>query len=701
MQPPTLLPVALHHGEALRVHITERSARLGVIAKELKEELFGIDDVIDRVIESVRAWYVLPELINRPVIVCLWGLTGTGKTQLTRSLAQKMNFYSRFVEVQMDGFSNDGGQRSSTISGMLADTITQGEPGILVLDEWQRYRTVDAQGKDVRVERYMDVWTLLSDGIIAPAISFMENLHMELASAEYHEDRHRSRTPGSRYLFSGDADDDEEVSDGQDGVAQEDGSGGTGHSTATRPPRRFSLSPYESKELKSSLKLKEPLTEIMTWSRATVMQQLQAFCDNPAMWETDYSRLLIFVCGNLDEMYAELASRVEDCDSDADVFHAMTSRLSVIDVKRALASRFKPEQIARLGNTHIVYPSFARSTFEKLVQVTADRYVKDVERTSGLRFQLSDGLLEQLYVNGVFSLQGTRPLFSSIHSILSGALVNFTLWALEQGAQAGDGVWLDVQLTEQAVDSTLEYSQIDPATEGAPAFKVQNTAALVASYGGYTRRLPILLEILQLQERRDPDYKALLAVHEAGHAVVYTALFGRAPVELKIHVASHPGGYNTLAGRKATTRADMRDAICVDLAGRAAELVVFGAEHVTSGGLGDLTQATQRAAEYVRFLGFDGRISRTDLQSDESDSVNTDMAPTNVAIEKLLKLQSRRARDILKRHRVELLTIAQALQARGAVEPQEILQWMGLNAQQQGIAPFASMLDHYRLDISG
>ena len=31
----------------------------------------------------MRAWYVLPEIIKRPVIFCLWGLTGTGKTQLT------------------------------------------------------------------------------------------------------------------------------------------------------------------------------------------------------------------------------------------------------------------------------------------------------------------------------------------------------------------------------------------------------------------------------------------------------------------------------------------------------------------------------------------------------------------------------------------------------------------------------------------
>ena len=169
------VPITEHDSSvSLQARITECSHQLARLAAELKTELFGIDDAIDRVIESMRAWYVLPDLINRPVIICLWGLTGTGKTQLTRSIAQKLGFYDRFVEVQMDGFSNGSGYRSSSISGMLADSgIKEGAPGILVLDEFQRFRTVSVKGEDVKVERYQDVWTLLSDGRLPPALSFM------------------------------------------------------------------------------------------------------------------------------------------------------------------------------------------------------------------------------------------------------------------------------------------------------------------------------------------------------------------------------------------------------------------------------------------------------------------------------------------------------------------------------------------------
>lgn len=74
--------------QQLRMQLAHKNRQLQQIAAQLKTELFGIDAIIDRVIDSVRAWYLLPELVTRPVIVCLWGLTGTGKTQLVRRLAR-------------------------------------------------------------------------------------------------------------------------------------------------------------------------------------------------------------------------------------------------------------------------------------------------------------------------------------------------------------------------------------------------------------------------------------------------------------------------------------------------------------------------------------------------------------------------------------------------------------------------------------
>jgi cell division protease FtsH len=623
----------------LRAQLAARSNRLEQVAAELKTELFGIDAVIDRVIESLRAWYVLPALISRPVIVCLWGLTGTGKTQLTRSLAKKLGFYDKFVEVQMDGFSNDSGYRASTISGMLGESgIEEGAPGILVLDEFQRYRTVDGDGDDVKVERYMDVWTLLSDGRLPPALSFMNELEMSLAGSYYSQQRRQER---------GRDDDD-----------------------AGKPPAKFSLSPHEASEFKQTLKLKEPILQIMGWTAQDIHVRMQAFRDSQVHWETNYSQLLVFVCGNLDEMYEDTARRVEDCDTDADIFHALTSRMSIIDVKRALSERFKPEQIARLGNNHVIYPSFSRATYQKLISVTVVRYLADMQASSGLCFAVTPALKDEIYNNAVFPAQGTRPLFSSIHALLSAPLVSSALWALENGAIRGDALTMDVDATQ---------------------------SQLVTRFGTLTQRWPVNLELNRLKQRTDPDFRALLAVHEAGHGLVYALLFGQPPQELKINVATFAGGYNNYERPKALSKRNLQDTVCVSLAGRAAEAMVFGDAACTSGAEGDLKRATAVAAQYVRHYGFAKHLSRRDVATDAGENLNTEVQPSNPLIEELLQQQYARAQGLLLNNASIFMRITQALTCEGEVSQEALAQWLGLTLRRDigVLEPYAHLLSQF------
>src|SRR5262249_24134873 len=149
---------------------------------------------------------------------------------------------------------------------------------------------------------------------------------------------------------------------------------------------------------------------------------------------------LVFVTGNLDEMYKRVATRVEDCDTDADIFHRFTKRLSVIDVKKALAERFRPEQVARLGNNHVVYPSLDRAAYQRMIAELCARWAEEASRTSGLQTEAGADVRDEIYANAVFPAQGTRPLFSSVQSLLGATLVNATVRAVEQGAQAGDAL---------------------------------------------------------------------------------------------------------------------------------------------------------------------------------------------------------------------------------------------------------------------
>lgn len=620
-----------HEMNALREHIAQRNAQLDAIAGELKCELYGIDHAIDRVIDSVRAWFVLPEIISRPVIVCLWGLTGTGKTQLTRSLARKLGFYDRFVEVQMDGFSNDIGSSCDTISGMLSNSgIAEGSPGILVLDEFQRYRTIDHDGDDIKVQRYVDVWTLLSDGRLPPSLAVISELEMSLASSHYREDRKKARQS---------TDDDDVVDFGEMTQVTE------------VPGARFTLTPYRASELKRTLKLQESLLEVMAFSALDIHERLIEFRAHPESWETDYSKLLIFVCGNLDEMYAETAKRVEDCDSDADIFHQLTQRLSLIDVKRSLTTRFRPEQIARLGNNHVVYPSFNRATYEHLIKATCHRYTDEIRGTSKLDFEISCKLLDEIYRNAVFPAQGTRPLFSSIHALLSAPLVNFTLWALECGAPAGAKVSL-------TVDDSLQH--------------------LVAQFGHQVSMRPVRFELSRLRQRNQADFKALLSVHEAGHGLLYALLFQQAPQEIKINAATFAGGYNRYLSQKTQSARNILDSICVVLGGRAAETMVFGEQSCSNGSENDLSSATAMAAQYIRHWGFGSRLSRSDVAESRDENINTDVLSSNGVIEEILQRQFARAKQLLKEHADVFRRMTRALANDGEIAKETLTQWLDL-----------------------
>lgn len=626
----------MNDADALRQQLADRNRRLQDVAATLKTELFGIDPIIDRVVDAVRAWYVLPELVARPVVVCLWGLTGTGKTQLVRRLAQLLGFYDRFVEVQMDGFSNGASWRGAqSISGMLGESgVREGEPGILALDEFQRFRTIDNKRAELRVERYQDVWALLSDGRLPPSISLLNDIETAIAEAAFDAER----------ADTGDA------------------------------ALRFKLRSWEAQALQRNLKLAEPLMEIMSWTPDQIQERLRLFRESGQhRWETDYSRLLVFVCGNLDEMYEDLATSVDDCDSDADIFHALTGTLSVIDVKQALNRRFKPEQVARLGNEHVVYPSLSRHAYERLIAQGCERYARETAGRCGLRFELDASVHEQVYANGVFPAQGTRPLFSSMHAILGAGLPKAALWALEQGAAAGDHVRL--------------------AADG---------RSLVAHWQGRSQAIAAPFEISRLRQRNNADFRALLAVHEAGHGLVHALLFGRAPQEIKIHVASFEGGYNAYTSRKVWSHRNLRDAICTSLAGRAAELLVFGPDLASSGAEGDLRKATETASRMLRYLGHGTRIARSDVSVHAEDHLCTDVAATDAPIEALLQAEHARATQLLQAHRGALLALVDELTARGQVTPARFAAVVGwtLATPADALDPYAARLAAFRDDAS-
>jgi cell division protease FtsH len=287
-----------------------------------------------------------------------------------------------------------------------------------------------------------------------------------------------------------------------------------------------------------------------------------------------------------------------------------------------------------------------------------------------LSFELSGELKQQIYNNSVFPAQGTRPVFSSIHAMLSAPLVNSTLWALERGAKPGDTLTITVDATQKQLETR---------------------------YGGLSHCWPVVFELDGLKQRTDANFRALLAVHEAGHALVYSLLFGHPPQEVKINAASFSGGYNSYSPMEAQSARNIIDKICVCVGGLAAESMVFGNELRTSGSESDIEKATQYAAQYVRHLGFGKRLGKVDVASQSGEDLNTDVHPSNQELEAILQTQFKRAETLLAHQSAVFLQITQSLELNGQLTKEELATMLNLPAGEVPVVfePYAQLLRQF------
>ena len=116
---------------------------------------------------------------------------------------------------------------------------------------------------------------------------------------------------------------------------------------------------------------------------------------------------------------------------------------------------------------------------------------------------------------------------------------------------------------------------------------------------------------LSARPLQDSAKKRLIAYHEIGHALVAALLPAADPVD-KVTILPRGGaaGYARLMPDEERldsglyTRAYLQADLVVMLGGRAAELVVFGAQEVTQGASGDLQTVARLAREMVTRFGF-------------------------------------------------------------------------------------------------
>ncbi|MBK6886895.1 MAG: peptidase M41 [Tetrasphaera sp.] len=611
-----------------REGIAARRTRLEEAREALKNHFVGIDRIIDELCDAVMVWYVAPELLTRPVIVNLWGMTGVGKTDLVRRLVRALDITDRFVEIELSN-ADSTTWHSSVVSRLSESGALEGRPTFMLFDEIQRFNTLDHEGNPVPNTKFSDFWELLSDGRLARREN--PDLQYFIASLSYSAaDLARRRKAG------------EEIPDPTIGI-------------------------WQAKELKSVLRLTDDLEQLAALTPEQALVRARGAQAMKVVYEPiDCSRSLILVSGNLDEAFT-MATAGAEADVDADLFAAYAEKVTVVDIKTALTRRFKPEQVARFGNTHLIYSSLRQRDFVELIQREVDRVRMTVRDRFGVEVLVDPSVNALIYRNGVFPVQGVRPVFSSVADILENNLAKLLFRAVLDGR----------------ADIAISYDEA--------------ARQLVGQVGPERVTLPFTGRLDKIREGNPPDKVANVAVHEAGHAVLYAVHFRLAPLQLTARVAAtYVSGFTSPHPIYDTADALIRQ-VKVALAGGIAEEIVFGRELASVGRAQDRERATILIVDFIRRHGFDSEFQANYMLPNE---YSMDRGVTDPDIEKMVARLAAETRAELGTHRAALLALAEALRVAGRLDGAsvaDLLAQHGISCavradSQLIVPPYASLL---------
>lgn len=583
--------------------IETKRAKLEEVKLALKEKFIGIDDVIDKIIDNISLWYLTPEIQFRPLIISLWGITGVGKTDLVRTLVGLLNFNDKFIEIQMD-VKND---YARNVENYLENSgVDSNEPAILLLDEIQRYRTINEHGDMLDNKYFNDVWMLLSDGKFQNNSQRRAEVLELLMDEMYWLDRRTDEDDGK----------DEEAPTPEDTAKAKRSKK---RLKAKKPKTyRFQTSYWTANRFRKMLNLQIPADEIMLMTleeRMKIMEDtLKAGNVNDGK---SYEKLLIFISGNLDNAF-KMADDIEDSETDADVFHELSKRINIVHIKNALATQFKPEQIARFGNNHVIYPCLDKKSYYKIIKKNCFQILQRIEKEHNIKITLSDNIFDVIYRNGVFPTQGVRPAISTVFNVLGSNLPHFMYHALLN----------DVNEFYLDFENKILFSKINE------------------------KRISkeIILDIDSIREGRSIDERTLFAVHELGHALAYALLFNTPPKQININSSGLANGF-VINHTSVDNKTFIKNQIVIFLAGLVAEELVFGEEFKSNGASADILFATDVAGRFVRSYGMNGTVSKVERQVQQSPfHMNYNIDATNDVIEGILADEKKRAKDILTKN---------------------------------------------------
>lgn len=594
--------------------------RLQEVARILKSEFFGIDEAIDSVISYISAWYCLPKIHEKPVVINLWGLTGVGKTSLVLRLIELLELEKDFVKFD---FSNQS--LLDDFPEYFANLSQSDKNGarVFLFDEFQNIKSTDDKRGSMHVGSFFD-W--LDTGVVHYHFPTWvhNNLITELKKLKNALDM------GCKI---------------KNGVVV---SGAHFFQDTPFQGRRVKINPQSTDYMpatafsdlvnRSSNPVFRTSYEMVKHTQTMNGRQLYAFMEEQikaTLKPAEYSmkNCLVFIAGNLDEAFQDIIQQF-DKEVDADTIHESSKKKSLSSVKDALLERLRPEYIARLGNNHVLYPALPAEAYRKFIRENAFSITHSLSQRLGVKFIPTEQCLDIVYKEGVFPSQGLRPVKSTLYSIF---MDKFPPMILKLAAKIEPGHVIEMDINEESEFSlTLKKDDciVDRCSQIMP------------------------LEYLTRKAEKDSEITACVAVHEAGHAIVQVALTGSLPKKISCKTSSDSMmGYVTsnIEKNPVHSKTTLTNKVAVLFGGMEAERLVFGQNYVSLGASHDLMKATQIASNVVRRAGlgsFSGII--TPISSQDQNTLKDHDNKSDAEINEMLDMARDKASEVLNRFRIQL-----------------------------------------------
>lgn len=631
--------------------ILAKKQALENVAAQLKQDFIGLDHIIDEVISLLSPWFIFPESQMRPTIINLWGMTGTGKSAMVKRLVELLEYNRQYVYFDLGEYNGDSSSCLKSTFSYDLSYFHQKEV-IICLDEFQFARTINEGNEEIPGENLRIIWELLDSGKFYHAFhinSYYTKRAMKLSRmlSRCHDkgvELHNGKITTNLSAF-------QEIL-GNFQFGWEDGE--SNDETTKKKSEDYFLSKsfltglgtLSGNLFDSDQDMKETIKEL---SLSGIRQLLMLCIDQEtSMTEMDLSKSLIFNIGNLDEAF--YMSHNMNPDISADDFYEEANKINISHIKTALQSRFRNEQIARMGNNHLLYPAFNEKNYGLFIRKELGRIQTYLQERFQLTLRFEQSIHELVYQEGVFPTQGARPVLTTIKNLIESHIGTIVCYWIEND--------LDIAYVQWSIENDgYVVSYCDE--HGETLDKLQ---------------IPLRLKVNQLRQSKNDDTQAHTAVHESGHAVLASMTLRIVPVTVVTQTASSNavGFCQVNLPEDVRTFDILKKDIMISLGGYLAEKMIFGSEHLSTGSYKDLRHATQQANAAVREFGMLGLPMSISVKSVETNSLFFYEEEHGQMAQRLLQQCMEEAEQLLHQNKRFLLELSKYLTVHSRINEEQI-----------------------------